>query len=295
MPTSRLLFGLLPWYSVLITAGILLALLLCRLEERRLQLPRDTTLDLALALIPLGILGARLYYVIFSWEHYAANPISALFIWEGGLAIYGGVLGGLLGAWLLARRRKLPFMVLLDMASPGLALGQAIGRWGNFFNMEAYGVQVTRPEWQFFPFAVQIGSAWHLATFFYESLFDFAIFLFLWLTRRRRTKPGATFRCYLVLYGAVRIVVEGLRTDSLMAGPLRVSQLLSLLMCLSVCLWCAWHTEPKRRLGLLLPAAGLALLLLTAGASLPAATAGCAGFGVLCILSCGLMKAKGAG
>lgn len=188
-------------------------------------------MDLALTVVPLGIIGARLYYVLFSWQQYAASPISILYVWEGGLAIYGGVIGGFLGVWLHSRRKRIPLGVLTDCIAPGLALAQCIGRWGNFFNMEAYGLAITDPRLQFFPLAVLIpGDGWHMATFFYESMWDLMVFLTLWLTRKRMKRPGDTFLCYLLLYGFGRLIIEGLRMDSLMsfAGGFRVSQMLSL-------------------------------------------------------------------
>ena len=236
MPQSRLFLGLLPWYSVLVTSGMVAAIICCLLREKRLGLPKDTTIDLALCVIPLGIIGARLYYVAFSWSTFAANPLSILEIWNGGLAIYGGILGGALGAWLFARRKKLRLLTLCDLVMPGLALAQAIGRWGNFFNMEAYGVEVTDPALQFFPLSVLITEngqqVWHLATFFYESVWDFGIFLFLWIRCRSPKRPGDALLWYMLLYGIGRTFIEGLRTDSLMLFGFRVSQLLSMTLVL---------------------------------------------------------------
>lgn len=237
-PSSRLFFGLLPWYSVLIVTGICLALWLSIRQEKRLGLPKDTVVDLALWVIPLGILGARIYYVVFAWETFAPNPISILYIWRGGMAIYGGIIGGFIAIVLFARKRHLPLSRLTDMIAPGLALAQAIGRWGNYFNMEAYGSEITNAAWQFFPAAVFIpsgsGGTWHMATFFYESLWDALVFAVLMLSRPRMRRSGDTTLWYFLLYGSGRLVIEDLRTDSLMASTLRVSQLLSALLCLAV-------------------------------------------------------------
>ena len=235
IPYSRYVFGAIPWYGVLITLGVILALALCTHEEKRLKLPQDTVIDLAFWAIPMGIIGARLYYVIFNWQVFADVPIRALYIWEGGIAIYGAVIGGLWGVLIFARRQKLNPFILTDMIVPGLSLAQGIGRWGNYFNMEAYGREITNPAWQFFPIGVQIpngsGYTWHMATFFYESCWDVAVFLLLWfLIRRRSTETGTLTLWYLLLYGVGRFVIEGLRTDSLMLGVLRVSQVLSLVL-----------------------------------------------------------------
>ena len=265
MPSTRYIFGALPWYSVLIVLGICAALLLSSREEKRLHLPKDTVIDLALWVVPMGIAGARLYYVAFAWDTFASNPISVLYLWQGGLAIYGGILGGALGVLLFSRRRHIRLSVLTDMIVPGLALAQAIGRWGNYFNMEAYGLEVTNPAWQFFPFAVLIpgrnGNVWHMATFFYESLWDFAAFAALWLTRKRMKRPGDATLWYFALYGGGRLMIEGLRLDSLMAGggSVRISQWLSVLMCLAVPALFAWRAlKPANRRQLM--GGGVALL-----------------------------------
>ena len=232
-PTSIVLFGLtFHWYGVIIAVGMALAVALARARERRLGLPRDTALDLALIGIPAAIVGARLYYVLFSWREYAANPIRALYIWEGGMAIYGGIIGGVLAGWLYARRKGLPFLRLADLAAPSIALGQAIGRWGNFVNQEAYGAVATQPWQQRFPISVFIRAdgQWHFATFFYESAWCFIIVAALLIAERRHRfrRDGEIFRSYVFLYALERALVEGLRTDSLRLGPFRVSQLLSL-------------------------------------------------------------------
>lgn len=238
-PSSRLLFGVIPLYSVLIVIGICLALLIASREEKRLGLPQDTVIDAALWVIPSGVIGARLYYVIFAWDTFAADPISILYVWQGGLAIYGAVIGGFLGVLLFAHKRKLHLGTLTDIIAPGLILAQALGRWGNYFNMEAYGVQITDPAWQFFPAAVFIpsitGGAWHMATFFYESMWNLIVFAALMLSRKKMYRTGDTSLWYFLLYGTGRLVIEGLRTDSLYAGStIRISQLLAGLMCLAV-------------------------------------------------------------
>lgn len=235
IPYSRTIVGGLPWYSVLIVLGILAAVWLAGKEERRLGLPQDTAVDLALAAVPCGIVGARLYYVIMRWESFAADPVRVLYIWEGGIAIYGGVIGGALGLWLYARRKKLSFAALADLVAPGLLLAQAIGRWGNYFNMEAYGPQIADARLQFFPLAVLIprngAYVWHAATFFYESMWNFAGFAALWRIRKRQTQKGQLFAWYLLFYGSGRFVIEQLRQDSLYLGQLRVSQVVSLVVC----------------------------------------------------------------
>lgn len=235
IPYSRYIIGGLPWYGVLITCGVIAAILLCIHEEKRLRLEEDTIIDLAFRAIPLALVGARLYYAVFNWQAFAADPLSVLRIWEGGIAIYGAIIGGLIGVLIFARRRRMNPFLLTDIIVPGLSLAQGIGRWGNYFNMEAYGREISDPAWQFFPFGVQIlngsGYTWHMATFFYESCWDIFVFAVLWcVIRKRSTKVGTTTLWYLLLYGVGRFFIEGLRTDSLMSGSIRISQLLSLVL-----------------------------------------------------------------
>lgn len=227
---NRLLFGFIPVYGLLIAGGIALGVWLCGTQEKRLGLPKDTAVDFALWVVPAAIIGARAYYVAFQWDMYRDDLLRIFRLWEGGLAIYGAVIGGTLGALLYAKAKKLPFGALADMVAPALILGQAIGRWGNFVNQEAYGALVENPALQFFPLAVYADGAWHQATFFYESVWNLIGFFVLWLCRKKTARPGNLFLLYLCWYGAGRAVIEGLRTDSLMWGPVRVSQALSVIL-----------------------------------------------------------------
>ena len=229
---QRMLFGVIPIYGLLIAGAMALGVFLCARQEQRLGLPKDTAVDFALWVLPAAIVGARLYYVAFQWPMYAAEPLRILYLWEGGLAIYGGVIGGAAAALIYSRVKKVPFAALADMVAPVLILGQAIGRWGNFVNQEAYGGLIENPALQFFPLAVYADGAWRMATFFYESLWNFIGFLILWFSRKRVTIRGNLFLGYLVWYGLGRSVIEGLRTDSLMWGGVRVSQALSVLLAL---------------------------------------------------------------
>ena len=188
-------------YAILIVTGMVLAVLYMRCQEKRLGLPKDTALDMALWAIPAGIIGARLYYVAFTWDLYAPDPLSILKIWNGGLAIYGGIIGGFLGVLFLSRKKKLPLMKLMDMAAPAVILGQAVGRWGNFFNGEAYGRLITDPKWCFFPYGVQVDGAWYQATFFYESVWDLLGFLLLHLVRKKCGRTGIF--CFSTLFSTV--------------------------------------------------------------------------------------------
>lgn len=274
-PTSVVLFGLtFHWYGVIIALGMALAVALACVRERRLGLPKDTALDLALIGIPAAIICARLYYVLFSWREYAAAPVRALYIWEGGMAIYGGIIGGVLAGWLYARRKGLPFLRLADLAAPSIALGQAIGRWGNFVNQEAYGAVATRPWQQRFPISVFIRAdgQWHFATFFYESAWCFVIVAALLIAERRRRfrHDGDIFRSYVFLYALERALVEGLRADSLYLGPFRVSQLLSLAALLTCAVIALVNAQKKAAPAVTLALCAAMAALLLAGHPWPA-------------------------
>ena len=237
------------WYGILIVLGVLGAVLLACAREKKLGLAKDTSLNLALLLVPVGILCARLYYAAFSWEEFAGQPLKILNLRSGGLAVYGGVIGGALAALVYARVKKLSIGSIADLVAPGLAFGQALGRWGNFFNQEAYGAAVMKPALQFFPVSVYIeGSGWHYATFFYESLWCALICVLLLLAENRgwMKRRGDLFLAYLFLYCLERSIVEGLRTDSLYIGPFRVSQLLSLALMLAVLIVLVLRLREKR-------------------------------------------------
>ena len=224
------------WYGILIAIAVLAAIALCMRRAPRYGLTADTVVDFALFIIPSALLGARLYYVVFSWSSFAADPIRILYVWEGGLAFYGGLIGGVIAAILCCKIKKIDPIDLSDLAMPAIALGQAIGRWGNFVNQEAYGVAVTNPSFRFFPLSVWIeaSGAWHMATFFYESLACLLIALFLlWYAKKMQPPRGAMILSYGLLYGLERAIVEGFRTDSLYIGAFRVSQVLSILLVLA--------------------------------------------------------------
>lgn len=240
VPYSRTLFGFIPWYSFLIVLGAAAAIILAVREEKRTDLKKDTVLDFSLIVLPVGIIGARIYYVIFSWDAFKNDFISVFRIWEGGIAIYGAVIAGLLTAFIFCRRRKIPVLTLCDLIAPGLILAQAIGRWGNYFNQEAYGLLLEDPSLCFFPFAVQIqgpsGLEWHMATFFYEFFWNICVFVFLMVARRKWFRyRGDVFFFYAILYACGRLIIEDFRMDSLYAASsVRVSQLLSVLICLFI-------------------------------------------------------------
>ena len=227
------------WYGVLIALGLLLALWFCMRQAPRFGLTEDNVMDTVLWAMPLGIIGARLYYIIFYLDLYRDSDGSLNFarmvrIWDGGLAIYGGVIAGFLTAYVVSRVKKFPYLSMMDNVVMGVLIGQCIGRWGNFMNREAFG-SVTAVPWRMRLWAYD-GTAYDVhPTFLYESLWNLAGFLLLWrvLSRRRRFE-GQNLLCYLLWYGLGRLWIEGLREDSLylfglklFGAPVRVSQALS--------------------------------------------------------------------
>ena len=233
------LFGIqglnIAWYGIIIASGLLLGIWLGNARARKRGWSSDLLLDFILLAVPLAVIGARTYYVAFEWEYFAANPAKIIAINQGGLAIYGAVIGGFLAAFVCSRATKCPFLKLIDLVIPSLILGQAIGRWGNFINQEAFGALVTNPQLQFFPLAVYIQSLgeWHQATFFYESFCNSILLVVTLLIARKGVKDGTLLATYFIGYGTIRAIIEGLRTDSLyLFGNIRVSQVLSAVLVL---------------------------------------------------------------
>lgn len=217
------------WYGIIITLGIVLALFLAWKNRDKQKIKWDDVTDFVLFAVPIGIICARLYYVIFKWEYYSKNLAEIFKIWNGGLAIYGGVIGGILTAIVFCKIKKINFLELCDYCAPYLALCQSIGRWGNFVNREAYG-QITN---SFFKMGI-FDSATNeyifvQPTFLYESICTFIIFLILMKINKNKKFSGQSFYLYMISYGIARAFIEGLRSDSLYIGDIRVSQLLSLL------------------------------------------------------------------
>ena len=208
------------YYGLIIASGILLCLLLCDFICRKKKFDSNIPYVLVLIVIPLAILGARLYYIIFSDKLTLAQFFDFSNGGFRGLAIYGGIIGGLLGVWIFSLIKKCSLITLTDLLAPLLMLGQSIGRWGNFFNQEAYGWAV---NFHFFPITVFIDNGFdygpHLATFFYESLLNFIGFWVLMRIFWRQKQYGTTTAAYLIWYGIVRAVIEPLRTDSLLIVP----------------------------------------------------------------------------
>ncbi|MCO7125039.1 prolipoprotein diacylglyceryl transferase [Sporolactobacillus shoreicorticis] len=243
------------WYGIIIAGGALLGLLLAMREGRRLDLPPDTFTDLILYAAPIAVICARIYYVAFEWGYYSKHPAEIIAIWNGGIAIYGALIGAVLTALVYCRLRHLPFWKVADVCAPSVILGQAIGRWGNFMNQEAHGGPTTRaalehlhlPE--FIINQMYIGGTYYIPTFLYESVWNIIGFVLLLVIRRVvRLKRGELFMIYVTWYALGRCYIEGLRTDSLMLGPLRISQWLSVLLVLvGAGLITYWRAAQKNR------------------------------------------------
>jgi phosphatidylglycerol:prolipoprotein diacylglycerol transferase len=223
------------WYGILMATAMGLGLWLAYRDARRRGLDAEQLLKTAELALLGGLLGARLYYVLFNLDYYGQFPHKILYVWEGGLAIHGGLIGGLIVGGAYAWAKRLPILEFLDVAAPSLALGQAIGRWGNFFNEEAFGTPTDLP-WRLYispphrPLQYATAETFH-PTFLYESIWDLLLFLVLafWLRGPLQHARGALFLVYVGLYSVGRFFTEALRTDALMLGPIRMAQLVSVM------------------------------------------------------------------
>lgn len=216
------------WYGIVIISAIIIALFLSKRDDGRYNIKFEDVLQLMLFILPISIICARLYYIIFRFEHYIQNLSEIINIRNGGLAIYGGIIGAIITTVVFCKIKKIKILDILDYMAPYLALGQSIGRWGNFFNGEAHGT-ITNSLLRMG--IVENGTYIQVhPTFLYESICTFLIFLFLLLKRKKRNFSGEITFWYFFLYGIVRAMIERLRTDSLMLGNYRVSQVLSIIL-----------------------------------------------------------------
>ena len=227
------------WYSILILIAFSIGYYILLKRARKRGISTIHINDMSFYLVIFCILGARIYYCLFNFDYYRNNLIEVLKVWEGGLAIHGGIIAGILFLFIYTRRHRINLFDITDSIAPALALGQAIGRWGNFFNMEAYGPKTTIFELRrlhipnFVIDGMYINGTYHHPTFFYESIACFIIFIVLIIISRiKNVKLGQTTGIYFILYGIVRFFIESLRQDSLMLGSLKSAQLVSILMLL---------------------------------------------------------------
>lgn len=214
------------WYAILIVSAFAIGILLCKRDDKKYDIKFDDILELILFILPISIICARIYYIIFKLDFFIANPTEIFNIRNGGLAIYGGIIGAIVTIAIFCRIKKIKFLDVLDYIAPYLALGQAIGRWGNFFNGEAHGTQTQ----SFLRMGIYENGNYIQVhpTFLYESICTFIIFLILFNLRNKRKYEGQLTYIYFFLYGIARSIIEGFRTDSLMLGSFRISQILSM-------------------------------------------------------------------
>ncbi|MDM5220555.1 prolipoprotein diacylglyceryl transferase [Peribacillus sp. NJ11] len=225
------------WYGLIIGFGVLLGLIIALRESERRGLDKEIFTDMILFAVPIAIISARIYYVIFQWEYYSQNPGDIIKIWNGGIAIHGALIGAVLTAIVFAKVKKVSFWKLADIAAPSLLLGQAIGRWGNFMNQEAHGGEITRsflenmhlPE--FIINQMYINGTYYHPTFLYESIWNIVGVIILLSLRKVNLRRGELFLTYVLWYSIGRFYIEGLRTDSLMlTESLRIAQVISIVL-----------------------------------------------------------------
>lgn len=228
------------WYGLLIASAVLIGVSLSQYLAKRRSLNPNLIADLAIWAVLAAIVCARIYYVAFEWQDYIERPEDIFAIWQGGIAIHGAIIGGTLASIIFSRINRVSFWQLGDVIAPSLILGQAIGRWGNFFNSEAFGSPTNLPWKLYIPPQNRppeyLNYDYFHPTFLYESLWNIGVFvllmwLFFWgLRHRHRLKAGTLVLVYAIAYSSGRVWIEGLRTDSLMLGPLRIAQIISLVL-----------------------------------------------------------------
>lgn len=228
------------WYSFFIFLSLLIGGTIALKEAKRWAISEDKMINMFFFLIPLALIGARLYYVLFNWSYYSKNIVEIFEVWEGGLAIHGGIIVGLLFVILYTKKNEISTFRMLDIMSVSLILGQAIGRWGNFFNQEAHGGVVSVEflhkiiPFDFIIEGMNIGGVYYHPTFLYESLWCLLGFIILLIIRRLKyTKIGHITGFYLIWYGIGRFMIESLRSDSLMLGNVKMAQIVSVIMIVS--------------------------------------------------------------
>lgn len=234
------------WYGIIIALAIMIALLILKLQDGKFGIEFNTILDLAIYLIPISLICARIYYVLFNLQQYTNNPLKIFNLRDGGMAIYGGIIGGLITCIIFCKKRKIKILNMLDYIVPVLALGQAIGRWGNFINIEAHGTETNSI---FRMGIIENGTYMEVhPTFLYESIITFFLAILLLNIKDSekikkdskkqliRKYPGQVTFIYLIVYSFARFFIEGIRTDSLMLFNFRISQILSMAIFVVFCL-----------------------------------------------------------
>ena len=238
---NRIIFNIgsfsVTWYSVCILIGIALAGLIIGKEAKKHNIPNYFVTNLIFWCVVFGIVGARIYYVLFNLDYYSVYPMEIIKVWNGGLAIHGGIIGGIITSIYYCKKYNVNPIKMMDIVVPGVIIAQAIGRWGNFFNSEAHGSVVARSFLEglhlpkFIIEGMKIGSNYYHPTFLYESILCLLGFvIFISIRRIKKLKLGQITSLYLIWYGIIRFFIESLRTDSLMLGSLKMAQVISIVM-----------------------------------------------------------------
>ena len=225
------------WYSITMLIAILSGAYILLRQARKQNIKEEFITNLIFYGVLWGILGARIYYVLFNLDYYFQNPIEIIEIYNGGLAIHGGIISGSIFFIYYCHKHKINFLKIFDMAVPGLILAQAIGRWGNFFNQEAHGPATTKQILENLPIpdfiinGMNINGTYYHPTFFYESIWNLLGFIVLIILRKKlKLKPGQLTGIYFIWYSLARFLIESLRTDSLMLGPIKIAQAVSIIL-----------------------------------------------------------------
>ena len=225
------------WYSITMFLGVVLGIIIAYIEIKRKKINTELFSNMAFYAILSGFIGARIYYVLFNLDYYLSSPIEIIQVWNGGLAIHGGIIGAILAIYIYTKKHKISMLLMLDICAPALIIGQIIGRWGNFFNGEAHGGIVTRTFLEklylpdFIINGMYINGNYYHPTFLYESLLNLICFIILLILRKnKKIKIGVITGIYLIWYSIVRFFIESLRTDSLMLYNLKMAQVISIVL-----------------------------------------------------------------
>lgn len=222
------------WYGIMIIIAIIIAIIICKSKDGKYGIKFDNILELLIFAIPISIITARLYYVIFKWDYYGQNILQIFNLKNGGIAIYGALIGGFITCYIYCKVKKIDFLDLLDFIVPSVVIAQSIGRWGNFINVEAYGEHTNMP-WRMGIIDNGVYKEVH-PTFLYESIATLIIFIILSKKSKKRKFKGEILYLYIILYSFIRIFIEGIRIDSLMLYSLRISQILSIALFVIFCI-----------------------------------------------------------
>ena len=236
-PIAFKLFGFpIRYYSLFILLGVVISYFIIQKDLKKENIDKDTIFNMFFITIIMGIIGARLYYIVFNFSYYKENILEMIQIYNGGLAIHGGIIMGLITLYIYTKKHKLNFFKITDTIAPCLLLSQALGRWGNFFNSEAYGIKTTLSHLEnihipsFIIKGMYINGSYYTPTFFYESILCFLGFVIIVVYKKYRNNLKVSTSLYLIIYGLIRLFIERYRLDALMLFDIKVAQLVSIIM-----------------------------------------------------------------